>query len=150
MSRYAHAIYCDDIRQELGSKLSLMGIYQGKMFVPSFPIVLSKLCVAVWAVTPIDRPFTKLTLRLLHGDKVVLEAPLPDEFLNTQGNLVETLDPVNPKTLTAHTAIQLSPLPIEGPVSLKLRIQTEQEELRAGGLEIELAAQEQLTGARPA
>ena len=122
----------------------MMGIYQGKMFVPSFPIVLSKLCVAVWAITPIERPFAKLALKLFHGDKVIVEGPLPDDFLKTRGELVVPSDPINAKIWTAHTAIQMSPFSIEGPVTLRLRVQTEQEELKAGALDIELAAQENL------
>ncbi|MDD2774459.1 MAG: hypothetical protein PHU06_00740 [Gallionella sp.] len=38
------AIFCDDIRQELHGKMSLMGIYNGSMYVPVFPIVLPKIC----------------------------------------------------------------------------------------------------------
>lgn len=138
MIRFAHAVYCDDIRQEIGNKESLIGIYHGKMFVSSFPILIPKLCITFWARTPIDRPFKKVTIRVLFGDKVALESPWPDNFLQP-GEPPPPND--NVEVLTLHQSIALSPLPIEGPVTIKLRIQTEEEELKAGGLSIELAAQ---------
>ena len=41
-SKSAHLVYsilCDDIRLELGNKLSLMGIFQS-VFLPSFPAII--------------------------------------------------------------------------------------------------------------
>jgi hypothetical protein len=34
----ANIIFCDDIREEVGNKMSLMGIYSDKILVPSLPI----------------------------------------------------------------------------------------------------------------
>jgi len=141
MNRFAHAVYCDDIRFEVGNKQSLVGVYHGKMFVPTFPVTMPKLCVALWVVTPAENPFQALTLKLLFGNKVVVEAPLPAELFQAQETIVEPPDPLNTRIFTAYTTLQLSPLKVDAPVTLKLRIQTEKEELKAGGLEIELAAQ---------
>jgi len=38
------SIFCDDIRHEINGKISLMGIYTGDMYVPNFPITLTKIC----------------------------------------------------------------------------------------------------------
>ena len=38
-------IYCDDIRQEVGGKLSLMGVYNNVMYVQQFPVTLPKFWV---------------------------------------------------------------------------------------------------------
>lgn len=38
------SIFCDDIRHEQNGKISLMGIYNGEMYVPAFPITLPKIC----------------------------------------------------------------------------------------------------------
>jgi hypothetical protein len=138
MNRFAHVIFSDDIRHELGNKQSLIGIYEGKMFVPTFPIVLPKLCVTVWAVTPIDKPFKALRLQLLSGENVLVDQPLPVESLQA---LVEPASPDNPKVISARASLQISPYQVEGPVTLRLRIQTEEEDLKAGALAIELAAQ---------
>lgn len=141
MNRFAHAIYCDDIRQEVGNKTSLIGIYKGKMFVPSFPIVIPKLCVAVSIVTPTTRPFKTLKIKVLRGDQVLLEAPLSDAFIAAQGVDGEPRGPDDARLFTAEAVLVMSPVPIEAPMTFKLRVETEDEELRAGGLQIELAAQ---------
>src|ERR1700730_6660205 len=49
---FAVSIFCDDIRQEIGGKLSFMGVYYGAMYVPQFPINLPKFCVNVTFYEP--------------------------------------------------------------------------------------------------
>jgi hypothetical protein len=49
---FAWSIFCDDIRQEVGGKLSFMGVYYGVMYVPQFPILLPKISVNVTFYEP--------------------------------------------------------------------------------------------------
>ena len=45
---FGHAIFCDDIRMEVGNKLTFAGCYFGYMFLNSdFPATIPRLCVAV-------------------------------------------------------------------------------------------------------
>ena len=44
-NRTVIAQFCDDFRQEIGNKFSLMGCYGTDLYVPQFPITLPKLCV---------------------------------------------------------------------------------------------------------
>ena len=48
-------IFCDDVRQEIGGKLSFMGVYDDKMLVPSFPSIVTSLNVVVKIQIPIDQ-----------------------------------------------------------------------------------------------
>jgi hypothetical protein len=59
--RFVNCVFCDDIRHEIGNKLSLMGIYQREMLVAesSLPTALPKLVAQFWIVTPIDKVFSK-------------------------------------------------------------------------------------------
>jgi len=139
MERFAHALYCDDIRVEVGNKQSLIGIYQSKMFVPSFPIVLPKLCVAIWVVTPIHNPFRKMKLKILSDDSVLFEQENPIGALSNQKPEPPIDDPDKPRVFTTYFAIQLAPFPIQKPTILRVRVATEDEELPAGGLTIEAA-----------
>jgi hypothetical protein len=41
------SILCDDVREEKGNKISLMGIYFHKMIVSRIPMALPKLCLCV-------------------------------------------------------------------------------------------------------
>ena len=56
VDRFVHTIFCDDLRQEVGNKVSFMGCYQGELFVPFVPLLLPKLCVYVTVSTPVERP----------------------------------------------------------------------------------------------
>jgi len=61
--RIAHAVFCDDIRMELGGKYSLMGIYPRVLVLPVRPpVVLPKLGVVVWLVCDIDDPPASATV----------------------------------------------------------------------------------------
>ncbi len=73
MERHLQTIFCDDIRHELGGKLSCIGVYSGRLIVPDFPVALPKLCVAVCALTSAERPFGDLVLRVLKDDEVLTE-----------------------------------------------------------------------------
>jgi hypothetical protein len=41
MDRHIQTVFCDDIRHEVGGKHSYIGVYSGKLFVPTFPATLS-------------------------------------------------------------------------------------------------------------
>lgn len=60
-------IFCDDIREEVGNKRSLMGIYHGEMFVHSMPILLPKLCFYITYITDISEAPIKLEIRVVKG-----------------------------------------------------------------------------------
>ena len=56
--------FCDDIRLEVGHKLSFIGCYNDEMIVQSFPATLPKLAVQAKALTPLRCPFKRLTFKL--------------------------------------------------------------------------------------
>lgn len=64
-TRRVEVIYCDDIREETGNKVSYMGIYGGELMVDSLPTVLPKLCAAVKVVTSTREPFQSLRIRVI-------------------------------------------------------------------------------------
>ncbi len=44
---FGHTIFCDDIRQEVGGKISFMGTYRSYIYFPSFPMDIPKFCLFV-------------------------------------------------------------------------------------------------------
>ena len=70
--RYVHALWCDDIRHELGNKPSFMGVYTGGLVVSKLPIVLPRLCVFAWVVAPLDHPIKHLAAKLVRDSGEVL------------------------------------------------------------------------------
>jgi hypothetical protein len=136
--RHIDVIYCDDIRHEVGNKLSFIGIYTGELLVQSFPVTLPKLCLFVSVSTPIDRPFQKLRFLILKDDEVLLESEIPQqELVTTQALARDTSDPTaeSPR-LTAHIELVATPLVFNTPVKIRVRVVTESEELKGRALRV--------------
>ena len=79
-----HGLFCDDIRQEIGGKTSLMGCYHGDLLVPKFPATVHQLCFFGRLILPDDvRLEEDISLVMSAGDTVLLEgsissASIPD------------------------------------------------------------------------
>jgi hypothetical protein len=52
IARHVETLFCDDIRHEVGGKLSYIGVYSGGLFVRAFPVTLPKLCLAPSGSSP--------------------------------------------------------------------------------------------------
>jgi hypothetical protein len=134
MTRSLFAIFSDDVRLEVGNKLSYMGCYTGSMVVPQMPLMLPKLCVVMHAITPAANPFKELRFRLLKNDEVVSEQeanldvpPLPLPF--AEGEEVSH---------SVYQIFQLFPVQITEPCRFRARALTEIGELRGGSLIVSL------------
>ncbi len=127
MPRYLEVIYCDDIRQEVGSKVSYMGIYAGELSVPAAPVVLPKLCVIAKLSTPVDDAFDSVDVRIYAvkgGEETPLLAtgPVP---------VPQTADlTANGETRTVvQFQFMLSPFHITEDILLRVKAFTGREEL---------------------
>jgi hypothetical protein len=142
MDRQIQTVFCDDIRHELGGKLSYIGVYSGMLFVPTFPATLSKLCLAMNVLTPADRPFAKLTVRLLKDEDVLVEGTLDDAQLSAAVDVPTDDVMAKDRILALQSIIVFSPFVLEGPCTLRVRAETEEGELRGLGLRVEQAPAE--------
>lgn len=124
--RILTAIFCDDIRHEMGNKMSFMGCYQSELFVPAAPIGLAKLCIFATAITPVARPFKSLTFRVIMDEQTELaRLDIPsDGLLSTPKIQDETVT-----RLSISTALIFSPFMIEKPTSLRLMADTDEGEI---------------------
>ena len=128
--RAAWSIVCDDIRQEVGNKISFMGIYQSELLLAQFPSTLPRLCFAVYARTPASQPFKQLLFKIFRDD----------EQLIAEGSLdVATITPSPPSSdgelfLTGTMLIGFSPMILVEPCKLSARVFTEAEVLKAGSI----------------
>jgi len=132
--RFVTVQFCDDIRRELGNKVSLMGCYLGDLLVPSFPSVLPQLCAQVKVYTPLNRPFERLTLRMLRGGDIIAELVVPPElFALPKGAL-----PPAARWSMATGNFVMAPFPLEGSSILCVEAETEDGTLRSGALRIDM------------
>ena len=125
-SRIVIAQFCDDVRQEVGNKFSLMGCYGTDLYVPAFPITLPKLCAFVHVRTDRAHPFDRLTLRLVRGDDVLSELVANPEKLKAG----ETPDWARWISMTGILAV--TPFQASGPCRLRVLAETESGTIESG------------------
>lgn len=132
MSRSVHAIYCDDVRPEVGGKVSFMGCYDNLMIVPSFPVSLRNFVVYAVITTEIDNPFKFLTVELWSSDQVLASHDINPEVVHDES------DPrKGPFTFAYYTVwFPFSPFTISEATALRVVARCEAGELRSGALEI--------------
>lgn len=132
--------FCDDIREEIGGKTSLMGCYGPELVVPDFPVTLSKLCAAVRIFSPADRPFKELRIVVLQDDEEVAAAEIPaaslkegaDKFADRPGRSADARHGVGVNFV-------LSPVKITGPCIFRVRATADGELIK--GLAIRVASE---------
>lgn len=127
--RMVVAQFCDDIRNELGNKASLMGCYTSSLQVQNFPTTLPKLCAQVKFFTPLDRPFGRFVVRVMRGDTSLGEIQFPAQPAEQQNPL--------PEGVKGHQAIAhivMAPFIIESPCTICIEVETEEETIRSGNL----------------
>lgn len=130
-SRIVIAQFCDDVRQEVGNKFSLMGCYGTDLFVPAFPITLPKLCAFVHVRTDRGHPFERLTLRLVRGDDVLSELVANPEKLNAGGT------PDWARWISMTGILAVTPFHASGPCRLRVLADTESGTIESGQFLVE-------------
>ena len=133
-SRHMWAVVCDDVRQEIGNKVSCMGIYGTEMLVLALPLVLPKLCVVLHARTLTSDPFERLTLRILKDDSELARVELPNDQLTAMQARANSF--TEEGYLQVASIIQFSPFVIEQACTLRFRADTERETIKGGSLQI--------------
>lgn len=139
--RHVETLFCDDIRHEVGGKLSFIGVYSGGLFVPAFPATLPKLCLSVKIVTPADEPLRELSLRILRDEETLQEIALDEEQLAAASDSAEemTEGQRNERVQMAQFMLVFSTIQFDGPCTLRVRVQTEDGELRGMALKVDQA-----------
>lgn len=116
-SMTAFTLFCDDIRQEVGGKLSAMGIYQGFMGISADEVLLPKL--VAWTV--FQMPFlwtgSQARVQVWDRDYLLSEAQLHFDAPTDQQDDGVKVDP-------AHSAVNIpvEMVPFKAQVGMELRI----------------------------
>lgn len=148
--RWVHAIWCDDIRQEVGNKPSFMGVYTGSLVVPSLPTVLPRLAVWVNVWTPKAQPFKILKVRICNNEdeKPLAAIDVDSESLAGATNQGQSLERSEDKIVVGEpSALGLSFILLLGQLQLKettrwlkVWVDTESEVLESFKLRIDTPA----------
>jgi hypothetical protein len=147
MDPFGIATFCDDIREEVGGKISLIGCYGPDMQFTgiSFPIVIPKLGVHVTSRFPVEPvPAIKLLL-YLPGDledapSMSAELPVPDELRSTPDanymqHMLASLPDGEPSRVLRYYFI-VSPAPIREEGFVRVRMMYGDQRIKLGSLKI--------------
>ena len=141
---FAVSIFCDDIRQEIGGKLSFMGVYYGAMYLPQFPILLPKFCVNVTFYEPKDMAEARVS-------PVIIRVFMPNDtdtpsITGEVGSIKEMILPASelpvekdvPQLVIANAMFIQSPLVVQEPGRVRVRCEyPDGTILKAGSLRVE-------------
>ncbi len=137
---FASALFCDDIRLEVGNKHTYVGCYEAQLVVPELPIVLPKFCISV-ELHLRDFP----TEDTLIDTRIFLPGDAPGAAsVASSGSLPKTsppqADPDDPfgaqPILRVRQTFVLSPLEIKSEGAIRVRVILGEQELRAGSLQV--------------
>lgn len=137
-NRSLNTIFCDDIRMEIGNKVSYMGVYRGTYEVNGpVPIVVPRIYAAIEVKTPIDNPFKRIHAKLYQDDRLVSEIKVDEDVIAnfTPGSFDE-----DDTTIMIGLALPLQPFIIEKSCNLNVIVDTESEELKDNRLKVIVVA----------
>jgi hypothetical protein len=129
------ATFCDDVRQEVGNKLSYLGIYGPNLIVPGYPTTLVKLCCVFSLRVPANAAPQHVQFKLVRDEEVLFEASLRQSDL-TDSKLSAAGEAPDDMALTIASIAQLVGFPITQRCLLKSRAIVDGRELRGGTLEL--------------
>ncbi len=136
--RILTAIYCDDVRHEVGEKMSFMGCYQGELNVTTAPVVLPKLCIYATLLTPKDRPIRRVKWSVLLNDETEIAwMEISPEDL---GKIVIKPDATSSQ-MAMHTVLTFAPYLIEQSSMLRVVAETEEGKITGPRLLINVTSQ---------
>jgi len=148
ISRHVQTIFCDDIRHEIGGKLSYIGVYSSSMYVNKFPAILPKIGLSVKVISPVEQPLRTMTLRVLKDEETLQtieldEAQLKEASQDSEDISEQDQKQGSQKVQVAQFLLMFTPLELAAPCKLRVRVQTESGELSGLALRIEHPPNEQ-------
>lgn len=132
-----HVVFCDDIREEVGGKLTYVGVYKNSLFISAVaPVTLPQLCAAIsLRVGPSEKPLT-VTIRVLRSDS--------DEALyEVKAEIEELIAPSQPSPFSDENTVpffelffpvRMQSLVIKQDCAIKVRAYINDDEVRLGAI----------------
>jgi hypothetical protein len=131
-----YTIFCDDIRQEIGNKQSLMGIYGTEMHVHKpFPTAMHRMGFHIVLREDLDAPLTNMTLCIFlpgdEKDKPTYKA----EIERSAGQIPPPPPNSDPSTRRMFALnVVLNPVVLKEPGHIRVRMLVGNEEVKLGSL----------------
>jgi hypothetical protein len=128
---YVHSVFCEDIRPEVAGKYSLMGVLGNEIVVPQTPVILPKVGIAIWIVTPPNKIYRIVRIIILFEENLLIDNVYP---VDMPGDA-----PKNKRNarLVSQFQLAISPFHIPSEGVLKVRVHLDDgPEIKGGGLTV--------------
>lgn len=143
--RTGFCLFCDDVRAEVGNKLSFMGVYGDAMMFPEGipaeqPIIAPKLAIAIWLICDInDKPDT-LTARVYAppGRTEVGVVHQSSEQISTIWDTLTRSAQADARKISLQAVVQFGNFLLAHEGFIEVTIETDQGTIRAGRLRIHI------------
>ncbi len=135
--------YCDDIRLEVGNKVSLMGLYAGEALLPQIPAVLPKLCALVACKAPIDKPFRSLAVAASSRARGIIgTTEIPAGQLESIHEAISARNVLGEswRFYVVNVQLVMSPFPVDEEDILSITVTADGETIDGGRLALRRAA----------
>lgn len=123
--RFITATFCDDIRYEIGNKISLIGCYSGELISSTIPVALPKFCALVNVHTNIKHPFKKLIVKAFFDNVLAVEQEVTENNLLQEDKLEQIKKAEFLNTFSINLQFIFQPLLIEKDTWLSIIAETE-------------------------
>jgi hypothetical protein len=146
-----HTIFCDDIREEIGGKVTLVGVYSLYLYPAEIPCAIPKICLSIEyreEVFNSDKIVFKVIFEEIE-DNIKISPSSPRKKTGIETVLVEMPVEIPPDAVApkpkgfmmrqSRLNLQISPFPIQTRGLLKVRAYRRDEEIRLGTLIIDRA-----------
>lgn len=133
--RSLQCIYCDDVREEVSGKTTIVGWYPAHdIALPAEDgLFLPSLCVLANILNPLDQPFKSMKVELMQDDQVLQTIEPPEQaLLEMQEQAKKSPGPL--EALQIHVAIKLLSWRTDQPCRVHLRATLDDEVLYGNGL----------------
>lgn len=134
-ARVGFCIFCDNIRQEVGNKLSLMGLYGAELtFAGPSPGLLPTFAILVHLICDKDDVPALFRMRVVHVDGT--------ELMNHEQPVAANVSRPDSSKIIVHTMVQMNNFLVPRAGDIEVYLEAEEMSLRAGRLAVKFAVPE--------
>lgn len=132
---FLETIFCDDVRTEVGHKISHMGVYGSNFLVQDFPATVPKICVVMLLHLPEDTAARSAAFTVLRNEEEIGSSTASIEDARRAAMPPREIGGV--RYLALRFIAQMSPILLEGPCRLVARAKVDGEIVPGGTLLVE-------------
>ena len=139
---HGHTIFCDDVRQEVGGKVSFMGVYNGALYIAGqFPQTLPRLGFAITYSEPAKSEPIPVRFRVIYLSSSGASTTLFENTVDRTTAQVQTItadldDPS--RKITFRVGGVMGPILLPEAGSIRARAYRNGEEIRLGVLQVDV------------